>query len=97
MMTYDPTFSRPTSVTDPLNHKTTYVYNDTNQRITTIDPLGRRSIVRPRSANRWRFKDALGKTTYLSYLNGDLVAVADPLGRVSTRYLDDAGRSTARY
>jgi YD repeat-containing protein len=38
--TYEPTFSRITSITDPLNHTTTAAYNDGINQISITDPLG---------------------------------------------------------
>ena len=36
--------------------------------------------------------DPLGNTTQFTYNLGGLVAVADPLGRTTNRFLDAAGR-----
>jgi RHS repeat-associated protein len=90
--TYEPVYNRMSTVTDPLGRVTKVGYNDAAHTITTTDPLGRSAITTLLEGQPAMIKDALGHRTDLSYLFGDLVAVADPLGRVSTRYVDDGGR-----
>ena len=91
--TYEPKYNRIASVTDPLGHKTVYAYNDTTNVETITDPLGRQTVVTyNRHGQTVSSRDPLDGTTYYSYLSGDLVAVANPLGQVSATSYDAVGR-----
>jgi RHS repeat-associated protein len=69
---YGGIFGQLSSVTDPLNHQSTFAYNTFGQ---------------PSSMT-----DALSNSVQLGYFNGDLVTATDPLGNVSQRFADGAGR-----
>lgn len=91
--TYDPTYNRLTSVTDPLGHTTSIAYNDKARTETVTDPMHHSTTIQLNDEGQpVSVTDPLGNTTYLSYLQGDLVAVADPLGRVTSTYFDSLGR-----
>jgi RHS repeat-associated protein len=89
--TYEPTYNRLASITDPLGHKTTMTYTASTETIT--DPLGHVTVIDYNDRGQaTSVTDALGNTTYYSYLYGDLVAIANPLGNVSSTYYDSVGR-----
>lgn len=90
---YDPTFGQVTSVTDSLNHTTTFGY-DTHGALTRItDPLTHATTITPGVTGQpVAITDALNHTTQFTHDAGDLVATTDPLGRTTTRFLDGAGR-----
>ena len=91
--TYDPTFNQLTSVTDPLNHKTTLTIDSQGNLTAAADPLGNTwtfaydSTGRPVSA-----ADPLKNTTLFNYDSTGLIAVTDPLGNTVNRFPDWGGR-----
>ena len=90
--TYEPLYNQLATVTDPLNHTTTYAYaNGVLQSV--IDPLGHQtSFAINANGQVASVTDALQHTTGFEYDAGDLVKVTDPLGRSMSRYIDGAGR-----
>lgn len=91
--TYEPLFNQVTSHTDELGHITNFGYDSAGNRTSVTDPLG--------NATRYSYNgvgqvttitNALGKALALTYSQGDLVAVTDPLGRTVNRYTDGVGR-----
>lgn len=90
---YEPKFQQIASITDPLNHNTTFSY-DTGGKLTGIaDALGHTTqFVTNGAGQPTLITDPLGHGTQLEYDNGDLVKVTDALGRVTKRYTDRAGR-----
>ena len=93
--TYEPEFSRITSITDPDGHTWSEGYTGlTGETIT--DPEGNKTTVALNAEGQpTSVTDALSKTTYLSYLHDDLVAVTDPLGHVTSAYYDAEDRPLA--
>ena len=92
-VTYEPTFSRITSITDPLGHTTTAAYNDSinqtlvtdargNQWTTTRNGLGQVVSRQDPAGDAWRF----------AYSGADLTTAQDPLGNATTYVYDGAGR-----
>ena len=94
--TYEPVYNRIASITDPLGHTTTFSYHDLSGTETETDPLGHTwTATLNREGQPTEITDPLGRTAYLSYIHSDLVAVADPLGRVTSTYYDSVGRPLA--
>jgi RHS repeat-associated protein len=92
--TYQPAFSQVATITDPLNHTTTFFYDlygnlekvrdaNTNETTYTYNASGQPVTVTPPSP---------AGTTQFVYEFGDLVSVIDPLGNVTNRNLDGIGR-----
>jgi RHS repeat-associated protein len=91
--TYDPAYSRFTSLTDPLGNTTTIAYDDSAQTETVTDPLGHHWVITLNNEGQpVEQTDPAGQSTYLSYLYGDLVAIANPLGQVMSAYYDSVGQ-----
>ncbi len=90
--TYDPTYSRVTSVTDPLGHTTTIAYDDAAHTETVTDALGHKQVITLNDEGQpIEETDPLGNSTYLSYLYGNLVADANPLGEAAGAYYNSVG------
>jgi RHS repeat-associated protein len=61
--------------------------------VTVTDPAGQKSLLTFNNEGQpIQVTNALGQSTYLSYLYGQLVAVANPLGQVSSAYYDSVGQ-----
>jgi RHS repeat-associated protein len=91
--TYDPTYSRLTSITDPLGETTTITYDDAADSATVTDSLGNQWLVNFNDEGQpIELTNPLGESTYLSYLYGDLVAVANPLDETTGTYYDSVGQ-----
>jgi len=90
--TYEPEFNQVATITDPLNHTTSFFY----------DAFGNLEKVRDANNNETTYTyNASGQpltvtnpvgTTQFVYEFGDLVSVIDPLGNVTTKTLDTIGR-----
>jgi YD repeat-containing protein len=85
-----------TSVTDPLGRTTTYSY-DSGHHLTRIqDALGHNTdmtyTAMGQLASVTRYHGTTPLTTTLTYADGDLAAIADPLGRSTQFQVDAAGR-----
>jgi RHS repeat-associated protein len=91
--TYEPVYQRITGITDPLNQTTTIAYNDSAQTETITEPLGTQSVATLNDEGQpIQVTDPNGGNTYLSYLYGDLIAVADPLGDAQGAYYNSVGQ-----
>jgi YD repeat-containing protein len=91
--TYDSTYSLLTSVTDPLNHTTSYAYDGLGRIQSITDTLNHQTTFTTNPAGQVvSSTDALNKTMTFTYDVGDLVAVTTPLGHTETRFVDVAGR-----
>jgi RHS repeat-associated protein len=92
----EPTFNQVKTITDPPGHTTTLVY-DTNGNVRSIqDELGNHVDMTYDSAGRKLTTKAFDGTTPLTttylYDGSDLVAVRDPLNRLTEFFPDAAGR-----
>jgi RHS repeat-associated protein len=95
-LTYDPTYSQVTSVTDPLNHTTTFGYSPSGALTSVTDPLNHTTTITPHPTGQpAAIQTPLNHTTTFTYDAGDLVTITDPLGRTTQRFLDGAGRVVA--
>src|SRR5262250_1447407 len=92
--TYEPTFNRVASIQDPLNHTTTFAHEDSGARNleSITDPLGHRTSFTYDAQGQPLTVTTSAGTTQLSYDQGDLATITDPLGKVTTRFTDPAGR-----
>lgn len=74
------------SKTDPLNHTTTYTYDNASNVLTVSDPLGNvTTSAYDADNNRTSVTDPLGHTTNFTYNQNDkLITTTDPLGRTTT-------------
>jgi len=90
--TYDPTFNEVATITDPLNHTSSFFYDafgnlerirdaNNNETIFTYNTFGQQTSVTTPAG-----------TTQLLYDFGDLVSVIDPLGNVTSQGYDAVGR-----
>jgi YD repeat-containing protein len=93
-MTYDPIFSKVTSITDPLGHKTTMQYDPTTGNLLTLsNPMSNTvTLTYDNFGEIVSAQDPVGNSTSLKYSNGDLVSATDPLGRVQRRSTDAVSR-----
>lgn len=91
-MTYEPTFNQVATVTNPLNHTTTFGY-DTKGNLTTItNALSKTTTITVNPQGQpLTITDPLSNVTTLTYEAGDLIKVKDPLNRETKRVLDAAG------
>jgi len=94
--TYEPHFHQVATITDPLDHTTTFGY-DVHGNLTSItDPLQHQTTFGYNSrGQRTSVTNALQHTTTFVYQGGDLKSVTDPLSRTTTRVTDAAGRLLA--
>ncbi|HEU4890872.1 MAG TPA: RHS repeat-associated core domain-containing protein [Vicinamibacterales bacterium] len=91
--TYDPRFQDIATVTDPLNHTTTYGYDDAGDLRSVTDALQHSTTLEYNGQGQiTATTDALQHTTRFDYVGGDLVATTDPLMRVTRRFIDAGGR-----
>jgi len=82
-----------TSITDPLNHMSTFAYDEKHNLIAATDPLNNGTTFTYNTAGQLlSVKDALNNTSQMTYDNGDLVATTDPLGQTESSFIDSAGR-----
>jgi YD repeat-containing protein len=86
------------SVTDPLGHTTTYLYDTRRNLIATVDPLGNRtSYAYDSSRNLISVQDPLGHTTSYAYdAMGRLIKQTDALGDVTTYAYNPQGQLTSQ-
>lgn len=90
---YDPVYHRMTRLTDPLGHATTFTYDDAGHTVTETDPAGNKSVLAFNDEGQLiEATNARGQSTYLSYLYGQLVAVANPLDQASGAYYNAVGQ-----
>jgi RHS repeat-associated protein len=90
--TYTSDLHQVASVTDPLNHTTTYGY--TNGCLTSItDALNHTATIVCNGAGQpLSITDPLNHTTTMTYVGTDLRTVTDPLSRTTTFHTDALGR-----
>jgi RHS repeat-associated protein len=89
--TYDPTFNKVTSITDPLGNVSSFVY-DTRGNLATATDADSNSTSYQYDATGLltQVTDAVGHKTILTYdSSGNLASVSDPLGN-TTSYVSDA-------
>lgn len=91
-LSYEPSYGRVASITNPLGKSVSFSYDDANQAMTLTDALGHHSTVQTQGGLPAAVTDGLGNLTTISYLDGLPVSTTDPLGRSSTSYYDAAGR-----
>jgi RHS repeat-associated protein len=93
---YEPVFNRIQSIIDPLNHPTTFVYDDVARTLNITDPRGKVSTLTYNSQGQpLTYKDPLAHTWTFTYDTGDLVSVKDPTGKTATAMMDAVGRPVA--
>jgi len=92
---YTPDYNQVASITDPLNHATTFTY--TNGCLSQmVDPLGHATTTLCNGAGQpTAIEDALGHLTTLSYQGYDLQSITDALSRTTTLTTDALGRLVA--
>jgi RHS repeat-associated protein len=94
--TYEPHFQQVATITDPLEHTTSYGYDAAGNLTSTTDPLQHQTTFAYNSIGQLTSTtDALQHTTTFGYSGGDLTTVTDPLSRVTTRFVDAGGRLVA--
>lgn len=89
--TYDPLFTRTTSIRDPLGNTTRFTYDSRGNLITETDANGNVTGYQYDLNGELAIAtDALGQQTHFTYDGfGNLVSVMDPLGNI-TAYVYDA-------
>ena len=94
--TYEPTFNRLTSLTDPLGQTTGFEYDARGNLIAIVDPLGHRTAVGyDQFGQPVSYTDPLGHTTLFGHdASGNVTSITDPLGNRTTRQYDGVGRLT---
>jgi RHS repeat-associated protein len=88
---------RLTSITDPLEHTTTYGHDAIGRLTSVRDATGRETVIGYARADQQptSITDAAGNTTQFDYQgNGDPASVKDPLGNETSLVVDGAGRPT---
>jgi RHS repeat-associated protein len=94
---YDPKWpSEIATITDPLNHTTTFTYDARGNRESVTDALNHTVTLTYNLAGQiTSLTDPLQHTTTYDYVGPDLVKITDPLGRITQRTYDAAGRMLA--
>jgi RHS repeat-associated protein len=91
--TYEPKFNQVATISDPLNHTTTYGYDAAGNLTSIRDPLQHQTTFTSNGQGQvTSVTDALEHTTTFEYAGADLTTITDPLNRVTTRFVDAAGR-----
>jgi RHS repeat-associated protein len=91
---YEQVFNQIVSITDPLNHTTSYTYDASGNRVSVTDPLNHQVTATYDAAGRpISVTDAVGNTTQFGYDGGDLVTTTNSLGQATRRFLDAGGRA----
>jgi RHS repeat-associated protein len=86
-------FNQITSITDPLNHTTTFAYDALGRLTAITDPLSHRITFTYNVAGQpVSITNAANETVTLDYILGDLSKITDGLGNSTTRFVDAAGR-----
>jgi RHS repeat-associated protein len=94
--TYEPLFNQIATITDPLEHTTTYGYDSSGNVISVTDPLDHTTTMTYNGAGQLEsVTDALQHTTTYSYQSGELVKVRSHLGFEATRFVDAVGRTVS--
>lgn len=79
---------RVSTITDPMGHVTSLVYDGQGFPAEIIDPLGLRTRLTIANGSLLQIVDPVGHATALSYAAGAITAIVDPLGRVRARGYD---------
>jgi YD repeat-containing protein len=92
--TYEAAFNRVATISDPLNHTTTFTYEASGARHlrSIADPLTHQTSLSYDLQGQPQTITTPAGTTQLSYEGGDLATITDPLGKVTTRFTDPGGR-----
>jgi RHS repeat-associated protein len=94
---YDPTFSNPTSITDPLGNSTLVNYDTEGNATSIIDPLGHQTTLGYNGMGLvTSVTDAMQDTTQFTYNLADLIGITDPLLNMTSMFNDAAGRLAQR-
>ncbi len=93
--TYEPAFNQVTTITDPLNHTTTFGYDAFGNLQTLQDANSNQTNYTYNVEGQPLTMTTPAGTTQFIYEFGDLVSVIDPLGNVTHRNLDAIGRLQA--
>jgi len=92
--TYEPLFFQLATLTDPLNHTWTSMYDAAGHLANAADPLGhQRTFAFNQTGQLTQVTDPLGHTWQVGFSGGDLTSLTDPLNAVRSRFVDAAGRS----
>jgi len=90
---YESSFNQIASVTDPLNHTSSFGYDSHGNLISVIDALNNQTAVAYNSAGQpTSVTDPLSNTIQFGYSGGDLASVTNPLSQTTSRFVDGAGR-----
>lgn len=94
--TYDPVFSRVTSIQDPLKNITKFDYDSSGNLLDRIDADGNKTTFQPNSFGLiTKVIDALKQPTTLTYDNfGNLISLQDALGNATQYQYDAVSRLT---
>jgi YD repeat-containing protein len=92
--TYEPTFNRVATISDPLGHPTTFTYDPAGARnlLSITDALSHQTSFTYDGQGQPLTITTPAGTTQLAYTQGDLTSITDPLGKITTRFSDPAGR-----
>lgn len=91
--TYEPQFNHLASVTDPLQHTSSFAYDTFGNLASATDPLTHHTTFTHSDAGQvTSITDPLSNTVTFSYMNGDLIGILDPVGNASSQFMDPAGR-----
>jgi RHS repeat-associated protein len=91
--TYEPVFRQLKTITDPLNHTTTILYDADGCIDSLTDAANRTTSFNCNGAGQiTEVTDPLSHTTQYAYAHGDMTSVTDALGRATVRFTDGAGR-----
>jgi RHS repeat-associated protein len=86
-------FGQLSSVTDPLQHTSSFSYDPGGNLTTATDPLNHSTTFGYNGVGQvTSVTDALNNQVQFGYFGGDLSTVIDPLGNVSTQFTDAVGR-----
>jgi RHS repeat-associated protein len=92
-MTYDPAFNLIKTVTDPLNHTTTFGYDSLGKSLTSVtDQLQHSVNIVPNTDGRPASITNFAGSTQFAYLGPDLVTITDPTNGATRRTQDQVGR-----
>ena len=92
-LTYEPTFSRVTSITDALGQATTVAYNDSIYQTLVTDASGHQwTMLQNPSGQVVSLQDPAQNAWQFFYSGADLSGVEDPAGNAATYVYDGAGR-----
>ena len=90
---YDPALSVPVEITNPYLGKTTYVYDQSRNRISETDPLGNtKTYTYDGNGNMLTLTDPMNnKTTYTYNQWGQVTSIKDTLGNLTSYVYDTKG------